>query len=175
MAKKLFPLVPLVVFFLSLSGGPTAGNLNPKNEKAGYALLDMYILTFKKMAESGAGGKETLDQALEEMMVEAKKAKSAGSIDAVFFRRYKRLLTITKLFIIEDRQGILGQLITEEVGKFMEDVKGIKFEPEKNPLSEVADTLADEIINLHLYLENVQKKEKMKRDFINRFPSEKKK
>lgn len=48
---------------------------------------------------------------------------------------------------------------SEEVGKFVEDVKGIKLEPEKNALGVVADALAEEIIDLHLYLENAPKKE----------------
>lgn len=126
------------------------------------------------MAETGTGGREVLDKALEEMMDDAKKAKSAGSIDPLFFRRYHRLLAISKLFIIEDRQGILGPLISEEVGKFVEEVKGIKLDPNENPIGPVADALAEEVIDLHLYLENLPKKEKMKREFLEKFSPKKK-
>ncbi len=162
MAKKLF-LFSLFCFFCLIfqnsSAEEKAASPEPKAEKAGYALLDKYIMTFKRMAETGTGGKEVLDKALEEMMAEAKKAKSAGSLDPVFYRRYNRLLAISKLFIIEDRQGILGPLITQEVGKFAEDVKGIELDPNIYPLGPVADALAEEVIDLHLYLENAPKKE----------------
>ena len=142
-------------------------------DTTGTALLDKYVLSFKGMAEKGTGGREIISESLAEMMAEAKKASAEDKIDPVFFRRYRRLLMVTKLAIVEDREGILGDLIQQEVGGFIADKIGewIDLQKDEQParIGAIADALANEVLDLHLYLENKEKKAKMMEDFYKNF------
>jgi hypothetical protein len=138
-------------------------NLYGADKQAGYVLLDKVISTFKGMAEKGSGGRDKVNSALEEMMADAKKAKDQEQIDPVFFNRYNRLLMVLKLLLVEDEEGILGPVIEREVGEFVKDVEGIKLDsPGKEAIGQVSEAIADELVNLHLYLDNIEKKQELK-------------
>lgn len=187
MIRKLCLSILIFVFSVSIIVAEIPRNSTSDEQKAGYTLLDKFVMTFKRMAETGSGGRTKVDEALKSMMADAKKAKEEKQIDPVFFRRYNRLLMTCKLFIVEDQEGILGPLIEREISRFVEDVKGFKIDfPEKKVIGKdingvkidakrvkaigyVADALAEEIINLHLYLDNVKKKEELRKEFEKKF------
>lgn len=144
-------------------------------EKDGYVLLDKVIMTFQEMAESGSGGKNEVDNALEAIMADAKRAKAQGSIDLVFFKRFHRLLMILKLAIAESPEGILGPLVERELSNFVGDVKGEKLEVKgKKGIGTIAAATAEEIINLHLYLDSRKDRDKLMEAFTKKFEIKKK-
>ncbi len=145
-------------------------------DKAGYALLDKIIVFFQDMAEKGTGGPKKVEPFLQELMAEVKKSKVQAMIDPVFFKRYTRLLMVLKLAIVEDPEGILGPLIKRESSRFIEDVTGEEFHFEgKGGIGAIADALAEEILNLRLYLDNIERKAKLKEEFQKKFEKKKKK
>lgn len=81
----------------------------------------------------------------------AQKAKNNGHIDDVFFKRYKRLAIVLKLISIPDKQGILTDLIIEEINKFGVDPLDKNFE--FRGLGSVAGKLTEEILSLKAYLD----------------------
>jgi hypothetical protein len=127
------------------------------------------------MAAKGSGGREKVIPALEEMMADAKRAKDQEQIDPVFFNRYNRLLMVMKLFLVEDEEGILGPVIEREIREFVWDVEGIKLDGagEKN-IGYVSEAIADELVNLHLYLDNIEKKKELKKKLEGMGSGEKK-
>lgn len=165
MARKISLLVFLGFFCMNLSAA----------EKDGYVLLDKVVMTFQEMAESGSGGKDKVDNALEAIMADAKKAKAQGSIDPVFFKRFHRLLMILKLAVVESPEGILGPLVERELSEFVEDVKGEKLEIKGTKgIGTIAGATAEEIINLHLYLDNRKDRDKLMEEFTKKFEIKKK-
>jgi len=173
MARRFFTLSGLILF-AALSSAAAA----PAEEK-GYALMDQYILAFKSMAERGAGGPDEVNKTLDSIMAETAKAKEQGSIDPLFYHRFRRLLQVTKLAIIHDPAGILIPLIEREIGVFVEDVKGetSRIDGSKGGIGvgAVADALAEELINLHLLLDGKKHRERLKQEFMNKFQAPQKK
>ena len=173
MVRKLFTLSGLILF-----AALSAAIASPAEEK-GYALIDKYILTFKAMAEKGSGGPDEMNKALDSIMVETEKAKEQGSVDPLFYHRFRRLLQVTKLAIIEDPAGILVPLLEREIGLFVEDVKGEipRLDGSKGGIGigAVADALAEELVNLHLLLAGKKDREKLKQEFMNQFQAPPKK
>ena len=166
MARKIILFIFICLFCTNLFAA----------DKAGYALLDKIIVFFQDMAEKGTGGQEVVDPFLQELIAEAKKAKVQAMIDPVFFKRYTRLLMVIKLAIVEDSEGILGPLIKREISRFIEDVWGEEFRFEgKGGIGEIAGALAEEILNLRLYLDNIEKKAKLKEEYQKKFEKKKKK
>lgn len=138
--------------------------------------MDKVISTFKEMAEKGSGGREKVIPALEEMMADAKKAKEQEQIDPVFFNRYNRLLMVMKLFLVEDEEGILRPVIEREIGEFVWDVEGIKLDSSgKKVIGFFSQAIADELVNLHLYLDNIEKKQELRKKLMEIGSGEKKK
>lgn len=167
MIRKTCLLILLTLFCFNLYG---------VDKQAGYALLDKVISTFKGLAEKGTGGREKVIPALEEMMADAKKAKDQGQIDPVFFNRYNRLLMVMRLLLVEDEEGILGPVIEREVGEFLWDVTGIKLDSSgKKAIGSVSQAIADELVDLHLYLDNIEKKQELKKKLDEIGSGEKKK
>ena len=137
--------------------------------------MDKVISTFKGMAEKGTGGREKVIPALEELMADAKKAKDQEQIDPVFFNRYNRLLMVMKLLLVEDEEGILRPVIEREVGDFVWDVEGIKLDGSgKKTIGFVSQAIADELVNLHLYLDNIEKKQELRKKLMEIGSGEKK-
>lgn len=127
---------------------------NPNKE--GYALLDLIVTAFRDMAMTGTGGFERVDKAIQGMMAEVKKAREEKKIDAVFFKRYTRLLSFIKLSLIPDPQSILQPVIKKEIGEFIEETLGEEWDGKS--IGQMAQAIAEEIINLHIYLETIGRK-----------------
>lgn len=154
-----------VFFFISL-------NLlaNAEEKSAGYALLDKIIGTFRELAEKGTGGEEALNKPLQEMMAEAKKAKAQGQLDALFYRRFTRLLMLIKLVVANDPEGILTPLREREISEFVEEVKGQTTSEIGGPkIGIISDAIAEEILDLRFYLDNKENKAKSKEEFFKKF------
>jgi hypothetical protein len=134
-------------------------------KKAGYTLLDMYVKSFQEMAAQGSGA--DLENRLRDMAAEAKKAKEAGEINLVFHSRYARILAMTKLLVQPDQGNILMPVIDREVTDFLRDITGeepIAYKAGGPPaIGQVANALAEEIVNLQIYLDTLDKREAMRK------------
>lgn len=132
-------------------------------------------MTFKDMAERGTGEREKVDNALEEIMAEAKKVKADEKIDSVFFWRFNRVLMVLKLSIIKDRESILGPLIEKEIGEFVEEITGEKFDIKGTKgIGKIAAAIAEEILNLHMYLDNRKNRDKIMEKYEKKLSMRKK-
>jgi uncharacterized protein YheU (UPF0270 family) len=135
-------------------------------KKAGYTLLDMYVKSFQEMAARGTSSGE-LETNLQAMAAEAKKAKEAGEINLVFYSRYARILAMTKLLVQPDQGNILMPVIDREVTDFLLNITGeepIAYKAGGPPaIGQVANALAEEIINLQIYLDTLDKREAMRK------------
>jgi len=172
MARKVSILIFIILFFGCIVSAEIVSPSGVNNQKEGYALLENLILTFKALADEKASNISKVDEALSSAMADAIKANSESKVDPVFFRRYSRVLMIIKLIVVEDRTGILGSLVGQELGNFVEDVKGVKGELTGGKgIANVADAITEEIINLHLYLDNKEKKKKLREEIEQKFGS----
>ncbi len=165
MAKKILALAFLAFFSLHLAALDSPAN--PK-EKAGYALLDLFITSFRDMVTKGTP--DTLEPTLLKMAAELRKAREAGEIDAVFYARLSRILAMTKLVIIPDPGGMLGPVINRELLFFVQDITGEDFKKEGGPaaINQVANAIAEEILNLQIYLDTKDKREALRRKLDER-------
>jgi hypothetical protein len=151
---------------------PLVGNPGMTDSRAGYVLLESLVAAFSDMAQAGDGGYELVNSILQKKMAELKNARKQGDIDPVFFRRYKRILVILKLAIIDepyDPERILNSFIVTELKSFHEDVFGTESEfppPEHRGIGAVAGAIAQEVLNLHVYLDGLQKMEKLKAQYF---------
>jgi hypothetical protein len=154
------------MFCLNLT--PSLGADTPAEESAGHALLDSLVVAFKELAEHRENVIERTEKALVSMMKEAKNAKAQGQIDTVFLKRFHRILMVIKCVITpipKDDAGIMKPLYLGAINKFIEDIKGEPFDVEKSG-SEVAinkftQAVSHEIIDLRIYLDNKEKREKL--------------
>ena len=170
MIRKVFHFVLISLFFVSISVADSTESSTLKDRDEGYVLLEKIIVTFRVMAEQGAGGVEKVDEALKQMMADAIEANTESKIDPVFFRRYNRVLMVLKLVMVEDRTGILGSLVGQEVGRFVEDVRGLRGElTGAKGIANVAEAITEEVINLHLYLENKERKKKLRAEIEKKY------
>ena len=131
-------------------------------KKAGEALLDEYIQPLREMAQHGSTKTvEFLEQWLQKMAVEARKAKEAGEIDAYFFAWYVRILAMTRLFIAPDPGRVLAPVIDRELADFLMDTLGEApvASTGGEALGQVAKALATEVVNLQVYLDTKPKRE----------------
>jgi len=172
MFKKIALVFCLVIFSAALRAEDGATTPAAKDD-VGYVLLDKIVAGFKTMAEKGSGGYEGVNNLLEEAMAEAKAARAQGKIDAPFFSRYRRLLLVAKLAIIDspyDREGILDEFIVREINSFVDDVTGEPGSLEakgenKRGIGSVAGAMAEEIINLHVYLDGLKNRPELLKKF----------
>jgi hypothetical protein len=144
-----------------LAGGPV-------DKKVGYSLLDAITVQFQDMAISGSGGYPKVDQFLRTALVNAKKAKEQKQIDLIFYARFARLLAMMDLFMLPDREGILRPVIDREIRDFVKDVLGEEWRSEEG-IGKVAYAFGDEIINLQMYLDNLEVKEKLWKSFEGKY------
>lgn len=146
-------------------GSATAEGPRDPKEKAGYVLLDMYVGSFEEMATMGTGGAEVLEAHLAKMAQALKQARGAGEIDLVFQARFARLLAMTKLFVRPDPDNILQPIIEREMVAFLSNVTGEDVVQGGGPaaLGQVANALAEEIINLQIYLDTKGTREALRR------------
>jgi len=162
MPKKFREVKGLIIFFcfimilsLALPGQTPA-------KKGGYALLDNLTRVFQEASQSGKWDLEKINQLLKNLMTEARQLREQKQIDGPFFFRYQRLLGMIKITSAPDPDGILGPIIEREMASFIKEVLG---EDSKTGGPEAIRLLAmairDEIINLQIYLDNREKKEKL--------------
>ena len=179
MLKKATFIVCILLLWANLAQAKMDGNGG--KDEAAYALLDKLVLSFKNMAEKGTGGGEVVSNALNEIMTAAKKAEAQGQIDPVFSRRFKRILVILKLAIIEDKEGILEPVIEREIEEFVKDVCGETaggVDKKGKPtigIGQIAGAVAEEILNLRIYLDTKEEKAKLMEEYSKQFATTKKK
>jgi len=175
MLKKIALVFCVGIFFSALWANGDVSEPAAKDE-VGYVLLDKIIIGFQKMASEGSGGYEFVDKLLQEAMAEAKVARAQGKIDAYFFKRYARMLLVAKLAIVNapyDREGILDGFITREINVYIEDVTGepgsLRAEGEnKRGVGAIAGAMAEEILNLHIYLDGLKNKPQLLKKFLQK-------
>ncbi len=145
--------------------------------EAGYVLLDRILVLFRNLAMTGSGGRVAVETGLEGIMTEAVQAKTRNQIDPVYFRRLNRLLAIMKLAVAADSKGILKPSIDRMTSDFVEDISGQAPVLGKDGgvgLGVLAAALADEIVNLRIYLDTKEQKAKLLEQWMNSFPDGKK-
>jgi DNA gyrase/topoisomerase IV subunit A len=120
-----------------------------------------------QMAEKGNAAMAEMDKAVNNMMAEANEAKAQGKIEPVFYKRYTRILMLLRLIKNNDPEGILWPLMEREIFSFVEDVKGEEVSDIKGAKGIVvfADAIAEEILNLQLYLDNKENRDKLREEF----------
>lgn len=164
--KVILILVMLLIVLSGLTGGETAAaNQETKGKKPkmkrtfdipgdgpGYDLLRMLADDVVEMFESFKHFNAVSDK----WITRAREAKDAGQVDEAFFERYKRLAVVLKLLAVPDEQGILTDLIIEEINKFGVDPLPETFE--FRGMGSVAGKLAEEIMSLRVYLDKFYKK-----------------
>jgi hypothetical protein len=137
----------------------------------GSALLDLFLDHLREMAQMGKP--EVLEPRLQEMMIAAKKAREAKTIDPVFFRRFNRMLAVTKIIATPDWSGVLGPVIEQVLGDFVLDklgLQGFREEGGKGPkaINWVAQALASEIIDLQIYLDTFGQRQALQKKIEER-------
>jgi len=168
----------------ALSGGPgdatalAREDSNRASAATGTALLDLFIDHLRDMAQRGTP--EAIETRLQELMTAANKARTAKTIDAVFFSRFNRMLAITKLVSTPDSSGILAPVIDSELSDFVQDKlghAGFREEGGKGPkaINYVATALAEEIIDLQIYLDNLGRRQFLQRKIDERMSTPAKK
>jgi hypothetical protein len=178
--------IPGMILLLALSGwaaqeaaGPVGGAKAPNTPAetasaqqkdttqiqpaTGTTLLDLFIDSLRDMAQRGTP--EDIEKRLQEVMIAANKAREAKAIDPVFFLRFNRMLAVTKLVIVPDPGGILAPVIEVVLGAFVQDMTGRSFREGKGPeaVNMVANALAQEIINLQIYLDTLDRRQALQK------------
>ena len=172
--KKTILTCFLLCFFIigvtNLTSAPNS--LDPAEEEAGYALLDSLVVTFKELAEHRESVIERTGKALVSMMKEANKAKAQGQIDTVFFKRFHRILMVINCVITpipKDGAGIMKPLYFGAINKFIEDIEGEKFDieasGENEAINKISLAVSHELINLRLYLDNKEQRQKLEEKY----------
>jgi hypothetical protein len=144
----------------------------------GTALLDLFLDHLRDIAQSGKT--EVLEPRLQEMMIAAKKAREAKTIDPVFFRRFNRMLAVTKLIATPDSSGVFAPVIERVLGDFVLDklgLPGFREEGGKGPkaVNWVAQALASEIIDLQIYLDTFGQRQALQKKIEERMAAPPKK
>lgn len=170
MAKKARGVWVVILFFFLLAIFDTSVmGQQPAPNKDGYALLDSLSQIFYDASQSGKWDQEQINQLLKRLMAEARQAREQNLIDGPFFVRYRRLLGIIKMTAGPDPDGILVPIINREMAGFVNEVLGEDLKtgrPEAIRLLGLA--IRDEIINLRLYLDSLEKKEKLIKEWDER-------
>lgn len=173
MKRQVFPAIAICAMVLNL----TAFGVAPAPEKkAGYALLDQYVKTFQEMATRGTGGPGVLEPILQKIATDTKKAKEQAEIDPVFYTHFSRLLAITKLSVEHDPGNILKAVIDREAANFVKDITGEDLITSGGApaIGQVANALAEEIVNLQIHLDTLDKREAIRKKLDERITGPKK-
>jgi hypothetical protein len=169
MKKNILGLIALTVFALTaLAEAPGAPAID---KSVGYALLDAYTNFFHDMAVSGSGGYEKVSAAFHKFLSDASQARQKNQIDQVFFSRYKRMLAVSGLTMIPSGE-VFSDILDQELGRFVKDILGEEFDgsnPKRSRIGLIAYALSEEILNLHLYLDDIEAKEKLRKSFEGKF------
>lgn len=165
MAKKTVVFCFVAFFSVSLAAMDTPAG--PK-EKAGYGLLDLFVTAFRDMTAKGTP--DTLEPTLLKISSELKKSREAGEIDAVFYGRLGRVLAVVKLIIAPDPGGMLGPVINRELFFFVQEITGEDFKGGEGAaaINQVANAIAEEILNLQIYLDTKDTREALRKKLDGR-------
>jgi hypothetical protein len=168
MFKKLLCAVLFAALTISaFAADPTSP---ADSKKAAYALLDGIGQMFHQMAVTGTGGAEKLEKGLQQFMADAKKAKGQDQINPVFYRRYTYLLAIIKMVVAPDPGGILVPVIDRELGQFVANVLGEDWKGSgPGAIGQVANAIAYEIVDLQMYMDNLEAREKLRKAWDDKF------
>ncbi len=158
--------VPVV----ALAGDSISGQTQAADAKAGAVLLDKLTATFKHLAESGSGNRAALEQTMGGLITEARQARAQKQLDAVFYFKFNRLMSVIQMAVVEDPNDLLNPIFYREDGDFIEEVTGEKAALPSHKgggvgLAAIADALANEILNLRLYLETLPRREALRQEF----------
>ncbi len=174
MLRKSASVLVLIIMALPLAADESG--VAPVDKTVGYALLDALGQTFYEMAMTGTGGVEKVTGAVQKFMADARKAKEHNQIDGVFFVRYSRVLAIIKVAVAPDPDGILVPFFSVELARFVREVLGEEYKGSgPQAIGQIANAIADEIINLHLYLDDMETKEKLRTAWDEKFSGRPKK
>ena len=140
------------------------------DKKVGYALLDGIGQMFHQMAMTGSGGIGELEKGIQKFMADAKKARDLKQLNPVFYRRYAHMLAVIKLVMGPDPGGILAPLIDQELNQFVGNVLGEDWKGTgSGAIGQVANAIAYEIIDLQMYLDNLEAREKLREAWDKKF------
>ncbi len=163
---KTHGMVLALAAILALNAVAPAESASP-GRQGGYAVLDLYLKTFQEMALHG--GKNVWETNLGGIMAAAVKARSQNDVDQVFYSRFARLMSVTKLTLIPDEDKILQPVCEQEIRHFIKDVMGEDLPPgTKLGVGQVAAALAQEVLSLELYLDTKDQRQKMMEEFTKR-------
>jgi len=143
---------------------------SPAATQAGYALLDQFVDTFHQIATEGTGSLLAVEERLQAIMALARKDKDDGTIPPAFFARFNRLLAVTKLIMAPDEGGILVPVIGRTLEDFVGDTTGESLAEKGGPkaIGAVANAIAEEIVNLQIYLDTLDKREALRKKLDQR-------
>jgi hypothetical protein len=173
MIKKAMILLIIIVYLFLFCPFLRASRISdPAEESAGYALLDTVFVAFKELAEMREPVMEKTQEALTGMMQDAKNARAQNQIDDVFFKRFHRILLVLNIVIIpveKDESDIMApfykRTIFGEINQFIEDIEGEKYDVQKaggkEAINKLSQAISHEIINLRIYLDTKEKREKL--------------
>jgi hypothetical protein len=163
---RVLALIAVCAFALNLTADEAS---SAPGKKAGYALLDQYIKSFQEMATSGSG-QGALETNLQRIAADTKKAKEQAEIDAVFYTHFSRILAMTKLFVKPDPGNILKPVIDREAANFVKDITGEDLITTGGApaIGQVANALAEEIVNLQIYLDTLDRREAIRKKLDER-------
>ena len=181
MMKKAIGLVIIIIYLILFCPILKASvKSDPTEENAGYALLDTVFVTFKELAEMRESVMEKTQKALTDMMQDAKNAKAQNQIDEVFFKRFHRILLVLKIVITpveKDEGDIMGPFYFKEINQFIEDIEGEKYDVQKagghEAINKLSQAISHEIIELRLYLDTKEKREKLIEEYEKQMGLEK--
>jgi tetratricopeptide (TPR) repeat protein len=133
----------------------TAGPLLRAQETIPAGSLVMDLIKLFQGLSSKPDALKNFDGFAKKYLVHAKELKQKGVIDQDFFVRYLRLLGVVKLVSMDDKDGILAQVMIDAVNQFtITDEKRELKGNEKIGIGLLAASLAEEMISLHGYLMN---------------------
>jgi hypothetical protein len=134
------------------------------DKKVASSLIDEIGEMFHQMAAKGTGGAEMIDKGIQQFMADAKKARDAKQINAIFYRRYAYVLAIIKMTAAPDPGGILTPIIDRELGQFVGNVLGEEWKGTGSAaIGQVANAIITELIDLQMYVDNLEKREKLRK------------
>ena len=111
------------------------------------------------MATPGSGS-GVLEASLQKIAAETKTAKEKGEIDQVFYAHFSRILAMTELFVKPDPGNILKPGIDPIAADFVRDITGEDLITSGGApaIGQVANAMAEEIVNLQIYLDTLDKR-----------------
>jgi len=170
----------LVIGFALVLTGTSAENFSASSfdKNVGYSLIAELSRSFQNMAQSDVGGPAAVTHVLTALMKDAKQARKDAKINAVFFQRFSRILRIlyTAVLADPDKTGILMPLIEREMGDFVLEATGESWSGSgRSGIGQLANAVAQSIIDLHIYLDTMDQRENIMKSFEDKSGVEPKK